>query len=200
MKSPVMDRKRHASRAEWSYKNTGCKKRLVVKRFELKGREAGGFMVWTLGHVIHTVGPIVHGQPGEQQKSSLRSCYWTSLDLAARHELKTLLEQHLDNVNHDLRQVSCGGDSSFQMDERMLSSSYQVINERGYPPDEAADIAIRTVKDYLTEYPDKFERVVFCVFLKSDETLYQCKLKQFLTDQPCGLKSSHCATVLASTG
>ncbi|XP_039616638.1 ADP-ribose glycohydrolase MACROD1 isoform X2 [Polypterus senegalus] len=109
-------------------------------------------------NVIHTVGPIVHGQPGEQQKSSLRSCYWTSLDLAARHELKTLA-------------FPC------------ISTGIY-----GYPPDEAADIAIRTVKDYLTEYPDKFERVVFCVFLKSDETLYQCKLKQFLTDQPCGFQ------------
>uniref|UniRef100_A0A8C4SC75 Mono-ADP ribosylhydrolase 1 n=1 Tax=Erpetoichthys calabaricus TaxID=27687 RepID=A0A8C4SC75_ERPCA len=111
-------------------------------------------------NVIHTVGPIVHGQPGEQQKSSLRSCYWTSLDLAARHELKTLA-------------FPC------------ISTGIY-----GYPPDEAADIAIRTVKDYLTEYPDKFEKVVFCVFLKSDETLYQCKLKQFLTDQPCDPQSN----------
>lgn len=39
--------------------------------------------------VIHTVGPIAHGEPSTSQATELRSCYLNSLDLLLEHRLRS---------------------------------------------------------------------------------------------------------------
>lgn len=39
--------------------------------------------------VIHTVGPIAHGEPSASQAAELRSCYLNSLDLLLEHRLRS---------------------------------------------------------------------------------------------------------------
>uniref|UniRef100_A0A8C9UNV4 Macro domain-containing protein n=1 Tax=Spermophilus dauricus TaxID=99837 RepID=A0A8C9UNV4_SPEDA len=40
--------------------------------------------------VIHTVGPIAHGEPSANQAEELRSCYLSSLDLLLEHRLRSV--------------------------------------------------------------------------------------------------------------
>ncbi|KMU75871.1 ymdB [Coccidioides immitis RMSCC 3703] len=49
----------------------------------------------------------------------------------------------------------------------------------GYPSAEAADIAIRTVKEFLEACPQALDRVVFCTFEKKDERAYQLLIPQY---------------------
>lgn len=41
--------------------------------------------------VIHTVGPIAHGEPSASQAAELRSCYLSSLDLLLEHRLRSVV-------------------------------------------------------------------------------------------------------------
>lgn len=64
----------------------------------------------------------------------LASCYRASLDLAREHGLRTIA----------FPAISTG--------------------VYGYPPDRAADIAVRTVAEEARRIPDAFDRIVFCCF------------------------------------
>lgn len=46
---------------------------------------------WPPADVIHTVGPIVHGQPSASQAAELRSCYLSSLNLLLEHGLRSVV-------------------------------------------------------------------------------------------------------------
>jgi O-acetyl-ADP-ribose deacetylase (regulator of RNase III) len=74
-------------------------------------------------HVIHTVGPVYgdgrHGEP-----ELLRSCYRRSLELCAKHGLRTVA----------FPAISTG--------------------VYGYPPDEADHIALSTAAEYLSEHAE----------------------------------------------
>jgi O-acetyl-ADP-ribose deacetylase (regulator of RNase III) len=63
-------------------------------------------------HVIHTVGPVYRGG-GHGEPELLASCYRTTLELALRHDLRSIA----------FPAISCG--------------------VYGYPPDEAVKIAVR---------------------------------------------------------
>lgn len=96
--------------------------------------------------VIHTVGPVyyVEVEHGKDvPEQMLRSCYWRSLAVAMQNELKSIA-------------FSCVSTGVW-----------------GYPPMEAAEVAIRTVKDFLGQYPTTLEKVIFCTFEKKDERAYQ---------------------------
>ncbi|XP_066574943.1 ADP-ribose glycohydrolase MACROD1 isoform X2 [Amia ocellicauda] len=97
--------------------------------------------------VIHTVGPIVQaGSVGGAERQALRSCYWNCLQTATQHQLRTVA-------------FPC------------ISTGVY-----GYPPSEAVDVALKTVREYLDTHDAQLDRVVFCVFLQSDEQLYQDRL------------------------
>ncbi|KAJ8405178.1 hypothetical protein AAFF_G00321690 [Aldrovandia affinis] len=100
-------------------------------------------------HVIHTVGPIAQGTVGERERDSLRNCYRNCLDTAVRHQLRTVA-------------FPC------------ISTGVY-----GYPPDQAVDVALATVREYLEEHHAQLDRVIFCVFMKSDEELYQERLPRY---------------------
>ncbi|EEP75347.1 protein LRP16 [Uncinocarpus reesii 1704] len=102
--------------------------------------------------IIHTVGPVywTEMQNNEDEPERLlRSCYRRSLALAAENGMKTIA----------FSSISTG--------------------VYGYPSDEAADIAIRTVKEFLEGCPQALRKVIFCTFEKKDERAYQKLIPQY---------------------
>lgn len=93
-------------------------------------------------YVIHTVGPIVLGPLTQKHKDQLASCYRSCLTLAA---------------DQGLRSIAC------------CCISTGVFR---FPNDEAAQIAVATVRDFLAS-DDRLERVVFNVFKDIDLALYR---------------------------
>ncbi|XP_010896635.2 ADP-ribose glycohydrolase MACROD1 isoform X1 [Esox lucius] len=114
---------------------------------ELRGCETGeakitGGYGLPAKYVIHTVGPIVLGEVGEEERDRLRDCYHHSLEKATENNLRTVA-------------FPC------------ISTGVY-----GYPPDLAVHVALETVRKYLDEHHSKLDRVIFCVFLPTDEVLY----------------------------
>ncbi|KAG5263546.1 hypothetical protein AALO_G00266000 [Alosa alosa] len=97
-------------------------------------------------HVIHTVGPIAYGGVGDKERNALRDCYLNSLETAVQNQLRTVA-------------FPC------------ISTGVY-----GYPPEDAVEVALATVREYLDEHHEQLDRVIFCVFLKTDEDLYQRNL------------------------
>ena len=96
-------------------------------------------------YVIHTVGPIIpNGIPTEFQKEQLASCYRSIMACADENRLESIA-------------FCCISTGEFRFPNQM-----------------AAEIAVRTVKDYLTEHPDcSVKQVVFNVFKDVDKEIYQ---------------------------
>lgn len=93
-------------------------------------------------YVIHTVGPIIPGRPTARHRLQLASCYRSCLDAALEHNLHSI-------------GFCCISTGAFC-----------------FPQDEAAQIAVRTVRAWLDEHPEAAITVVFNVFLSEDEALY----------------------------
>ncbi|WP_460065302.1 macro domain-containing protein [Streptomyces sp. YKOK-I1] len=100
-------------------------------------------------HVLHTVGPVVRGRPQPRDAQALASSYRACLDLAAQVET--------------IRTVA------------FCAVSTGVF---GYPKEEAAPVALRTVADWLAARPGRFDRVVFTVYEDADEQAYRHALGQ----------------------
>ena len=96
-------------------------------------------------YVIHTVGPIIpNGIPTEFQKEQLASCYRSIMACAE--------ENHLESIA-----FCCISTGEFR-----------------FPNGLAAEIAVRTVKDYLaTHYDSSIKQLVFNVFKDVDKEIYQ---------------------------
>lgn len=92
--------------------------------------------------VIHTVGPIANGNPTNLHRAQLASCYTNCLGLAASEGLASIA-------------FCCIGTGVF-----------------GFPQREAAQIAVRTVKEWLGSHDSEI-RVVFNVFSESGEGIYR---------------------------
>ncbi|KAK5612298.1 hypothetical protein CRENBAI_016286 [Crenichthys baileyi] len=52
----------------------------------------------------------------------------------------------------------------------------------GYPNEPAADIALKTVKQWIEDNSDKITRVIFCVFLETDFAIYKKKMAILFED------------------
>lgn len=96
-------------------------------------------------HVIHTVGPIANGHPTDLHREQLASCYTSCLDLAASEGLRSIA-------------FCCISTGVF-----------------GFPQKEAAEIAIRTVREWLNTSESEMT-VVFNVFDEKDEWIYRSLL------------------------
>ena len=92
-------------------------------------------------HVLHTVGPIISGPLTEEDRALLASCYRSCLRLAEEKGLKTVA-------------FCCISTGVFR-----------------FPKDEAARIAVETVRDYLKT--GSLERIVFCVHGDENLRIYQ---------------------------
>lgn len=92
--------------------------------------------------VIHTVGPVWHG--GDQgEPGLLRSCYVSSLALAAEYELKTIAFPGISTGIY------------------------------GYPVTEAAHIAVTATRSFVEERPSSLSEIIFCCFSAADLNVYQ---------------------------
>ncbi len=98
--------------------------------------------------VIHTVGPIVQGVPGNKEIQHLKDCYTRCLDLCVSiSEIRSIA-------------FCCISTGVF-----------------GYPQDEAAGVAIATVREWVSEHPGIMDLVLFNVFTDKDRELYKSLLE-----------------------
>lgn len=96
-------------------------------------------------YVLHTVGPIIDGSPDERDMALLASCYRSCLELAAAHGVHSVA-------------FCCISTGEFR-----------------FPNALAADIAIRTVREWQSEHSDGME-VIFNVFKDADLEIYRERL------------------------
>ena len=93
-------------------------------------------------YVIQTVGPKVSFSVTEKNREDLKNCYYHSLELMREKGLKTVA-------------FPC------------ISTGLY-----GFPQEEACQIVIHTVEDYLKKYPNSFQHIIFNVFKEEDNQLY----------------------------
>ena len=93
-------------------------------------------------YVLHTVGPIVKGQVTKQDEALLASCYRSCLELAAENGLESVA-------------FCCISTGEFH-----------------FPNEQAAQIAIETVKQFMTR-KRSVKKVIFNVFKDLDKTIYE---------------------------
>ena len=93
-------------------------------------------------HVLHTVGPVIQGGVTRRDRELLASCYRSCLKLAAENDLETVA-------------FCCISTGVFH-----------------FPNQEAAEIAVRTVTDFL-QAPSSIQKVIFDVFKDADKQIYQ---------------------------
>ncbi len=98
-------------------------------------------------YVLHTVGPIIQGQVTEADKAALASCYRSCLELAAAHDLESVA-------------FCCISTGEFH-----------------FPNELAAEIAVRTVKEFLSK-KTSVRKVIFNVFKDLDKDIYQQLLSE----------------------
>lgn len=93
-------------------------------------------------YVIHTVGPIVHGKVRRRDEELLASCYQSCMELAEGHGLESVA-------------FCCISTGEFH-----------------FPHDRAAQIAVRTVREYM-ERTRKEMKIIFNVYKDIDYQIYQ---------------------------
>ena len=99
--------------------------------------------------ILHTVGPIVGDALTEEDCKLLASCYTSCLNLASQHQLESIA-------------FCCISTGEFH-----------------FPNDRAAEIAIRTVRDWLMRHPSStVTKVVFNVFKNEDLEIYRSLLQK----------------------
>lgn len=93
-------------------------------------------------YILHTVGPVVTGRLSEEDCERLASCYRSCLSLAAENGLESVA-------------FCCISTGEFH-----------------FPNDRAAEIAVRTVKEFM-EHKTSVRKVIFNVFKELDRELYE---------------------------
>ena len=96
--------------------------------------------------VVHIVGPIVTGRLTKDLEQDLVDCYRNTLDLC---------------LENDIRSVA------------FCCISTGVFH---FPNRKAAEIAARTVTDWLDQHPGAMEKVIFNVFKEEDKKYYEQEL------------------------
>ncbi len=93
-------------------------------------------------YILHTVGPIVQGRVTRRNREELAACYRSCLELAAECGLETVA-------------FCCISTGEFH-----------------FPNQEAAEIAVKTVTDYL-QHNTSIRKVIFNVFKDLDADIYR---------------------------
>lgn len=97
-------------------------------------------------YVLHTVGPIISGRVTKEDKELLASCYRSCLELAAENDLESVA-------------FCCISTGEFH-----------------FPNEQAAEIAVRTVKEFLKKQTS-VKKVIFNVFKDLDKAIYEKLLR-----------------------
>lgn len=111
--------------------------------------------------VIHTVGPIANGNPTDSHRAELAHSYESCLAAAA--ELAAA-------------EASAGEAAGASADPFAIAFCCVSTGVFGFPQEEAAQIAVRTVRTWLDEHPEPRLHVVFNVFGARDEDIYRSLL------------------------
>ena len=105
-------------------------------------------------YVLHTVGPIISGIVTKEDKELLASCYRSCLELAAENGLESVA-------------FCCISTGEFH-----------------FPNDLAAEIAVRTVKEFLKKQTS-VKKVIFNVFKDLDKAIYEKLLRAAWAAESC---------------
>ena len=97
--------------------------------------------------VIHIAGPIVSGRLTKELETELSDCYRNTLDLCLKKGIRSVA-------------FCCISTGVFH-----------------FPGKRAAQIAVRTVSDWLTAHHGAVERVIFNVFKEEDKSYYEEELQ-----------------------
>ena len=97
--------------------------------------------------VVHIVGPIVRGRLTKDLEQDLADCYKNTLDLCLKNGLKSVA-------------FCCISTGVFH-----------------FPNKRAAEIAVKTVTEWLKAHPLALERVIFNVFKDEDKAYYEAELQ-----------------------
>ena len=97
--------------------------------------------------VVHIVGPIVTDRLTPALEQELADCYTNTLKLCAENGLRSVA-------------FCCISTGVFR-----------------FPADRAAEIAVRTVTEWLKEHGEKMDRVIFNVFTDRDREIYERLLR-----------------------
>lgn len=115
----------------------------------MKGRQAeNGEVIVTEAYnlpskfIFHTVGPVVSGRVTKENKSDLKKCYENCLEKADERKIKSIA-------------FCCISTGVF-----------------GYPKEEAAMTAVKTVKEYFKRTGSEI-KVIFNVFTEEDYAIYK---------------------------
>ena len=93
--------------------------------------------------VVHIVGPIVSGRLTQALEQDLANCYSNTLALCAENGLRSVA-------------FCCISTGVFH-----------------FPPDRAAYLAVKTVRQWLAEHEGVMDRVIFNVFSDKDRSIYE---------------------------
>ena len=93
--------------------------------------------------VIHIVGPIVSGELTPALEQELAACYTNSLSMCAENGLRSVA-------------FCCISTGVFH-----------------FPPERAAQIAVKTVRQWLSEHENVMDRVIFNVFSDKGREIYE---------------------------
>ena len=96
--------------------------------------------------IVHVVGPIVSGRLTEDLENDLADCYANTLDLCKDSGLRSVA-------------FCCISTGVFH-----------------FPNRKAAQIAVKTVREWMKRYPDSMDRVIFNVFKDEDRRYYEQEL------------------------
>lgn len=105
-------------------------------------------------YVLHTVGPIIDGRVTQRDRELLASCYRSCLELAAENGLESVA-------------LCCISTGEFH-----------------FSNDLAAEIAVRTVKEFLKKQTS-VKKVIFNVFKDLDRAIYEKLLRADGTAENC---------------
>lgn len=97
--------------------------------------------------VIHIVGPIVSDRLTPALEQDLADCYTNTLNLCAENGLRSVA-------------FCCISTGVFR-----------------FPPERAAQIALQTVREWLSKHEDAMDRVIFNVFSDKDRNIYEALFK-----------------------
>ncbi|XP_071834504.1 ganglioside-induced differentiation-associated protein 2-like isoform X2 [Apostichopus japonicus] len=149
--------------------------------------------------VVHTVGPKCHSPDSVVSHHSemlLTSCYRTCLDKVLEHNEFNKRSPDTASKDEERPGVSAKDDDSnasiskrlqrFEPPIRSIAFPCISTGIYGYPKEAAAEVALKTIREWLDEHPDELDAVIFCVFLDSDVRNYEKLLPVYfpLPDYP----------------